>query len=93
MKKIKELKLELKSLAVEIRGLKLTRKQCEFGYVPGLEAVRERFRIHHIAYCLLRGKTMDQIERGRVLEDLNSFYTRRIKEIMGEYREDVCASA
>jgi len=95
MKKIKELKLKLKSLAVEIRELKATRKQCEFGYVPGLEAARERFRINHIAYCLLRGRTMDQIERGRSLEDLNNFYTRKIEEIMEEYREpeNVCTSA
>jgi len=87
MKKRQELKLKLKSLAVEIRKLKSTRKQCKSGYVPGLEAARERFRINHIAYCLLRGRTMDKIERGRSLESMNNFYTRRIEEIMDEYKK------
>jgi hypothetical protein len=59
---IKILKAELKVLAVEIRQLKSTRKQCKNGYVSGLGNKQNEFRIKHIARCLLRGRTLEQIE-------------------------------
>lgn len=57
-----KMKAELKVLATEIRTLKSTRKQCQFGLVPGLAGTQHEFRYKHIAYCLLRGRTLEQIE-------------------------------
>jgi hypothetical protein len=56
-----KLKTDLKALATEIRSLKSKRKELR-GYVPGLENAQEAFRSGHIAYCILRGKTLEQIE-------------------------------
>lgn len=58
----KILKAELKVLAVEIRQLKSTRKQCTNGYVSDLGWKQNDYRIKHIARCLLRGRTMEEIE-------------------------------
>jgi hypothetical protein len=58
----KILKAELKVLAVEIRQLKSTRKQCKNGYVSGLENKQKEFRIKHIVRCILRGRTIEEIE-------------------------------
>ncbi len=57
-----KLKAELKVLALEIRQLKSTRKQCQYGHVSGLGSHQHEFRYKHIAYCLLRGRTLEQIE-------------------------------
>jgi hypothetical protein len=57
-----KLKAELKVLAHEIRELKKTRKQCSNGYVYGLSTKQEEFRTKHIARCILRGRTIEQIE-------------------------------
>ena len=66
-----KLKAELKVLAVEIRELKKTRKSCQFGYVSGLSSKQNEFRIKHIARCLLRGRTLEQIEPK--LKDPNNY--------------------
>ncbi len=87
MNKIKELKLELKSLAVEIRGLKATRKSHDYGYVPGLWRSKYEARHKHIAYCMLRGRTYEQVENS-CRETPNMKY---VEEIMEAFREeDVC---
>lgn len=57
-----KMKADLKVLALQIRQLKSTRKQHRNGSVPGLGTAQSDFRIKHIAYCLLRGRTMEQIE-------------------------------
>jgi hypothetical protein len=57
-----KLKAELKVLAQQIKTLKPQRKQLANGYVPGLAATQHEFRYKHIAYCLLRGRTLEQIE-------------------------------
>ncbi len=61
-----KLKAELKVLANEIRELKKLRKDPNHnngcGYVNGLGSRQSDFRIKHIARCLLRGRTMEQIE-------------------------------
>lgn len=57
-----KLKAELKVLAQQIRTLKSQRKQFTNGYVPGLAGNQHEFRYKYIAYCLLRGKTLEQIE-------------------------------
>lgn len=59
--KLKIMKAELKVLAIEIRELKNQRKPMK-GYVPGLSSSQYSYRINHIARCLLRGRTMEQIE-------------------------------
>lgn len=67
---ITTLKAELKLLATEIRFLKTKRKEYR-GNVPGLSYAQEQFRIKHIARCLLRGRTLEQIEPK--LRDPNSY--------------------
>jgi hypothetical protein len=56
------MKQELKDLASEIKSLKLQRKPLK-GFVPGLANAQYKFRHLHIAYCLLRGREYEQIER------------------------------
>lgn len=63
MKTLKELKAYLKETAVEIRNKKAQRKGAPYGRVAGLEGLRYDYRHHHIAYCLIRGKEMEEIER------------------------------
>lgn len=62
------MKMELKDLAHRIRNGKEGRKprlRTETNYDDwhSLERNRWRFRHLHIAYCLIRGRTMEQIER------------------------------
>lgn len=62
MNTMKELKCFLKELAVEIRTKKNTRKEVLYGYVLGLDDLRNNYRNHHIAYCVLRGTSIEKIE-------------------------------
>ena len=55
------MKAELKVLAQEIRQLKSKRKEYK-GFVPGLGSSQIEFRYKHIAYCMLRGRSLEQIE-------------------------------
>lgn len=57
-----KLKSELKVLANEIKELKKTRKSCPYGYVPGLQTAQYDFRVKHIVRCMLRGRSIDEIE-------------------------------
>ena len=57
-----KMKAELKVLATEIRTLKSKRKESQFGYVPGLDLSRRSFRVKHLAYCMLRGRKLEEIE-------------------------------
>ena len=82
--KLNELKNEIKSMATEIRRLKSTRKDVPYGYVSGLEELRNSARHHHIAYCELRGLTRDQIENPA--ED-NEPCEHTIDSIKGKYTE------
>ena len=59
---IAKLKVQQKILAKQIRELKNTRKACKNGYVPGLMQAKFEYRYQHIAYCIARGKTYEQIE-------------------------------
>lgn len=63
METLKEMKTYLKETAVTIRSKKSERKGAKFGWVQGLDDLRYRYRHCHLAYCLLRGRTMEQIER------------------------------
>jgi len=72
-----KMKADLKVLALEIRNLKSKRKELK-GYVPGLGSAQEQFRIKHIARCLLRGRTMEQIEpKLREPDSYNNKYVRK----------------
>lgn len=55
------MKADQKVLSNEIRTLKSKRKELK-GYVPGLESSQITYRVNHIAYCMLRGRTIEQIE-------------------------------
>jgi len=59
--KIKLMKCEQKERAQEIKSLKSKRKELK-GYVPGLDSEQFRFRVNHIAYCLIRGRAPEEIE-------------------------------
>ena len=85
MTKIKLLKAELKTRALEIRSLKSTRKSVPNGYVSGLFAKQDTFRHMHIAYCLLRGKTYEQIEQKT--RDGNAPSTNEYERYMTQYKE------
>jgi len=90
MKKLQKLKQQQKEYAVEIRKAKSTRKSCENGYVPLLDNMRWNARHNHIAYCMLRGRSYEEIEKS-CHEPANM---ARVEKIMEEYRdEDVCTSA
>lgn len=90
-----KLKAELKVLALEIRQLKSTRKQCKFGYVSGLGYAQNEFRIKHIARCMLRGRTLEQIEpKLRDPNDMNHAYVRKqAAKIVADVLEAVNAQA
>jgi len=77
--KLKIMKAELKVLAIEIRELKSTRKSCKNGYVSNLGWKQNEFRIKHIARCILRGRTIEQIEpKLRDENDPNHSYVRKM---------------
>jgi len=69
MKTMKEMKAYLKETAVKIKEAKKQRKGATYGFVEVLDSynpqinLRYQYRHHHIAYSLLRGRTMEQIER------------------------------
>lgn len=93
MKHLK-LKSELKVLAKEIREKKDKRKGSKYGYVEGLNPARWTARHKHIAYCLLRGRTYEQIEQPRYDNKPNM---RLVEQYVAEYAEEVkdealCAS-
>jgi hypothetical protein len=68
---IAKMKLELKELARQIKVKKSQRKNKEFNngcdYVPGLMELRNTYRHKHVAYCLARGRTVEQLDSGKGL--------------------------
>lgn len=79
---IAKMKADLKLLATEIRTLKSKRKDPAHnggcGYVRGLDDAQFNFRAKHIAYCMLRGRTLEQIEPK--LRDPNSWTHTRVRK-------------
>ena len=66
---IAKLKAELKDLASKISTDKIGEKDhqrkhdgCHSSSIWKLLGIRREFRHKHIAYCLLRGRTLEQIE-------------------------------
>ena len=82
MKKVtkSELKQYLKALAIEISALRKTRKSVPYGYVAGLQNKSYDYRHHHIAYCLFRGRTLEQIEKPAEGNACSMPYVERILE-------------
>jgi len=62
MHPMKEKKEQLKDMARHIRSLKLARKTDKHSNYTIWRAGWD-FRHEHIAYCLVRGRTYDQIEK------------------------------
>lgn len=71
MRKIDELKLKIKELVAEIRKNKAFRSKRML--------LRNSCRCYHIAYCELRGRTRDQIEKPREDNPPNESFIQRIK--------------
>ena len=75
--KIQRLKLKTscKLLASDIKRLKKLRKdpRCK-GYVPYLSETQNKYRHYHVAYCLLRGRTLEQIEQPKHASKLDMEY-------------------
>lgn len=96
MKPLSELKNELKALAVTIRELKSHRPQENRGTwrITDLDYEIRRTswttRHKHIAYCLMRGRSYDEIEK-RTRDD-NKPNLKLIQEIQNEYADtaNVC---
>lgn len=67
---IKRLKQDLKATAKQIKELKSHRKDRQAdgtpgsGFVMGLAETRYMFRHKHVAYCLARGRTLEQVDSG-----------------------------
>jgi len=88
----KELKIELKNLAVEIRTNKVEMKKYQkdnSGYGGDFHRILYRLKYEcrhkHIVYCQLRGRTYEEIEsHSRVKPNFDY-----IKEIMDANKEQV----
>lgn len=98
MSKLSELKNYLKVQAVEIRTLKAKlkeyqKKHCGYdnGMFYAIKKMAENYRKHHIAYCLIRGKSYEQIEKNVAAN--NKPNMELIQGIKNAYKEDVCLSA
>lgn len=78
---LQEFKSELKEIASQIKEKKKLRKSSSTGYVMGLDSLRCDFRHKHIAYCQLRGRERDQIEKPGKYNKPNE---SRIDKIMAE---------
>jgi hypothetical protein len=55
-----------------------------------ISKLKHEFRHKHIAYCLLRGRTLDEIEHPA---EVNKPDQTLIQEILHAYTENVCVSA
>ena len=90
--KILELKQILKQTSTEIHDTKATRKQDKRPQNVPLWAIESKilvlkcfFRTRHIAYCLMRGRTYEQIEP-KTAEN-NKPNMDDVKSIMESYKE------
>jgi hypothetical protein len=78
--KLEELKQTQKGLAKSIKVRKGTRKQTKDGYVTGLYGLSDTYRHQHIAYCLARGRKIEEIER--TCREDNHYDTYRVDQIL-----------
>lgn len=99
---IKVLKTEIKAIVEKIKTSKLDlvnyqrqNNGCDGGFYFTLYKLRYECRHKHIAYCLMKGRSYDVIERPSENNKPNMEY---IKEIIDAHTakqaiEDVCACA
>lgn len=80
MQTIEQMKNYLKETAVKIRSEKAKRKEATYGFVPGLQTLRETYRDNHIAYCLFRKTPMEKIEHTTDYIKANWYYISKIIE-------------
>ena len=99
MKNILKLKNELKSLAKSIKETKLSRKEPNrngeslWKIQSRCDSLSYDFRHKHIAYCLLRGRTMEQIEKPREGNEPSQHYIDKyMEEYAWEPREEEVAA-
>jgi len=96
MRKIDELKELLKGIAAEIKQDKfvLVKTQKAHGRANNLMFLlcckRQNYRDYHIAYCELRGKTRDQIEKPKYSKP-NEFNISMIKKAYAWTEEEIAA--
>jgi len=93
MTNIQKLKNELKSLASQIRETKQSRKEPRKESLWKIQSrlydQKFEFRHKHIAYCLLRGRTMEQIEKpGEDNLPCQSVIDKHMETYAWEPRED-----
>jgi hypothetical protein len=92
---MKEIKEQLKAMAIKIRKdkaqLKVDMRAGKFSGQSELESLRFEFRHRHVAYCLVRGRTLEQIEpksktklHTGYVQDLVEAYTLHCKIVKGE---------
>lgn len=82
--KIRALKLNLKELAQQIRNNKVLRKKSHphhEKYVGdyALLRLREEYRYKHVAYCLVRGRTIEQVDTGKLDMDRVNYILKTIQ--------------
>jgi hypothetical protein len=99
MKKYSELKIKLKDLAKKIRFYKDHRKLDKRGdySLSFLEyeilKLKYDFRHNHIAYCELRGREYNEIEKPAPGNEPNRKFIETQKQYWRERNENVCPSA
>lgn len=76
-----------KSIEQEIRLLKSQRKTQPNGYVHGLYDLQVEIRHRYLAYGILRGKTIEQIEPKTSDEWLSRRHESLINRYLGKYKE------
>jgi len=90
MRNIDKLKSYLKETAANIRKTRQEYKEAQrgrktsWGLLGELHQLQRDYRHHHIAYCELRGRTRDQIER-TLRDDTPRPNERYINEIKEKY--------
>lgn len=84
-----ELKNIVKEISAKIKQMKATRKFVDYGYVPGLDIERRDARHYHVAASLLRGRTLEQIERPADDNPLNMSYVKSIMNSVVEVKHEV----
>ena len=100
MKKIFELKEKNKVLALAIKAAKLeikkTQKERKYAGIMQSKLLFQQmtYRKYHIAYCMLRGKLYDQIEKPKEQNKIKEHTWSEIEKIKEDYyEENVCSSS
>lgn len=89
---LSEVKSELKAQAKEIRELKSQRGPSNSGYVHGLLSSKWHYRHKHVAYCLMRGRCVSEIEQKvREGNELSEHLLNKYLERYPREEETLCA--